>query len=152
MISMALIRHRPGRGLSRTEEFLDRLFPEFFPIRWMTRELQPDVDWIPAADLVDKKDHFLLSAELPGVKKEDTHIPVEGSTLKVTGEMKREKEEEEENYYCCERSYGSFGRVFRLPAEVDEENVDARLKDGLLEVKLPKKEHKKREKNKIELK
>ena len=148
---MALVRYRPGRNLMRADEILDRMFPEFFPTRWTTRELRPDVDWVPSADLVDRNDHFELRAELPGVKKEDIDISVDGSTVRLTGEMKKETEEKEEDYYCCERSYGSFGRVFRLPVEIEEDKVEARLKEGVLEVKLPKKSPKKSEEKKIKV-
>jgi len=148
---MALVRYRPGRNLMRPDEILDRMFPEFFPTRWTTRELRPDVDWVPSADLVDRNDHFELRAELPGVKKEDIDISVDGSTVRLTGEMKKETEEKEEDYYCCERSYGSFGRVFRLPVEIEEDKVEARLKEGVLEVKLPKKSPKKSEEKKIKV-
>lgn len=148
---MALVRYRPGRNLMRADEILDRMFPEFFPTRWTTRELRPDVDWVPSADLVDRNDHFELRAELPGVKKEDIDISVDGSTVRLTGEMKKQTEEKEEDYYCCERSYGSFGRVFRLPVEIEEDKVEARLKEGVLEVKLPKKSPKKSEEKKIKV-
>jgi len=150
---MALERYRPGRrGLSRTEELLDTLFPGFLPSRWTTRELGPEIDWVPTTDFVDREDHFLMRAEVPGVKKEDIDISVDGNTVRVSGEIKRESTEEEGNYYCSERSYGSFGRVFRLPSEVDEDSVEARLEEGVLEIKLPKKSKETPTLKKIEVK
>lgn len=131
-------RYRPFRELARMEDWFDRMFSEFSPTQWLTRELKPDVDWIPPAELIDKKDHFLFRAEVPGIKKENLSISVQGDTLSIKGEVKREAEEEREHFYCCERAYGTFGRVLRLPTEVQTDKVEASLFDGILEVKLPK--------------
>ena len=131
-------RYHFRRELAPMDDWFNRMFSESFPTRWLTRELKPDVDWIPPTDLLDRKDHFLFRAEIPGVKKEDLSISVEGDTLSIKGEAKRGAEEEREHFYCCERTYGTFGRVIRLPSEVDTGKVKASICDGILEVKLPK--------------
>lgn len=132
------IRYRPSRELARMDDWFDRVFSEFSPTSWLMRELRPDVDWVPAVELIDKKDHFLLRADVPGVKKENPSISAEGDTLSIKGELKKETEEKSEHFYCCERTYGTFGRIIKLPSEVQNDKVEASLADGILEVKLPK--------------
>jgi len=116
----------------------DMVVCDMFPSRWPSRELGSDIDWIPSTELIDKKMHYLFLADVPGVKKEDIAIAVEGDLLSIWGEMKRETKEESDDYCCCERSYGTFGRTLRLPSEVQNSKVDASLKDGVLEIILPK--------------
>ena len=72
------------------------------------------------------------------MEKKDVSIKVAGDILSVSGEMKEETEEEDGGSYWCERSYGSFGRTVRLPSEVDPDKVTASMKDGVLEISLPK--------------
>ena len=72
--------------------------------------------------------------------------------LKVSGEMKKESEEEKEGSYWCERSYGSFGRVLRLPSDVDVDNVEASMEDGVLEVSMPKTEAEKPRETSVKIK
>jgi HSP20 family protein len=120
------------------EDMFERVFSDFFPARWLSRELKPNVEWLPASELLDKKDHYLFRAEVPGVKKEDLSIRLDDNTLRVTGETKQKSEERKDDFYYCERTYGSFGRVIRLPSEVKAEGIEASLSDGVLEVKLPK--------------
>ncbi len=82
----------------------------------------------------------MVRADLPGLKKEEIDLSILGSTLTIKGEKKSENEVKEENYHRVERSYGLFQRSVQLPSEVDESKVEAAYKDGVLEVKLPKKE------------
>jgi len=144
-------RYNPLREWEKVQDFFDRLFFEpVFPLR---REFfQLEVDWRPAVDLVEEKDQIILKADLPGVKKEDLKISVDGDLVFIKGELQKEKEEKEKNFYCCERSYGSFGRVVRLPYRVEAEKVKASLKDGILELRLPKREEEKSKEIPIEVK
>jgi HSP20 family protein len=114
--------------------------------------LGPDIDWIPNTELIDKKTHYLFRADVPGVKKEEISISVEGDLLSIRGEMKRETKEESDDYYCRERSYGTFGRTVRLPSEVQNSKVEASLIDGVLEIKLPKVKTTKSTRKEIKLK
>lgn len=93
---------------------------------------------IPAIDLIEKKDHFVVRAELPGVKKEDIKISATSDSISIRGETKREEKKEEGTYFCCERSYGSFSRTINLPSAIREDKIEASYKDGVLELKLPK--------------
>lgn len=94
--------------------------------------------WIPAVDVFEKKDKFVVKAELPGMKEEDIDVSVVGDTLSIKGEKKTETEIEEEDYYRCERNYGSFYRSIPLPSTVDADKIEASFEDGVLEVALPK--------------
>jgi len=94
----------------------------------------------PATEIVESADHILLSMDLPGMKKEDIHIDIEGDTLTVSGERKREQREERANYQRYERAYGTFKRSFTLPTIVDVDKVEARYENGVLELQLPKAE------------
>ena len=89
-------------------------------------------------DIVDQGDAFELRAELPGFKKEDIHIDVDGETLTVSAEHKEENEEKKDNYVRRERKYGSFSRSFDI-SSIDHEAIEAGYQDGILTLKLPKK-------------
>lgn len=88
-------------------------------------------------DIQDKGDHFLLESDLPGVKREDISIDLEGDRLTVRAERKSEREEKD--YLCIERSYGSYARSFDVSA-VKAEDITASYDNGVLTLKLPKKE------------
>ena len=107
----------------------DRLLPEW--PRWMGEEFSP------STNLYEEDGKYHLTAELPGIKKDDVSITLEGNVLTVTGKKESEKEDKGKNYYMKESRYGSFSRSFRLPEEVDESKVDASLKDGVLMVSIP---------------
>lgn len=94
--------------------------------------------WLPAVDVFEKDDKFIVKAELPGMKEDDIDVSVVGNTLAIKGEKKTETEVKEEDYYRCERSYGSFYRSVPLPATVDANKIEANYEDGILEVSLPK--------------
>ena len=99
--------------------------------------------WIPAMDLVETDDHFVLKADLPGLNEGDVNIEVEDNVLTVSGERKSEHEDKREGYYRVERSFGSFRRTLTLPEGVDPEAVSATFDKGVLEVRIPKPEERK---------
>jgi len=96
-------------------------------------------NFIPAVDVYEDAQKLVLKLEVPGVRKEDLDIRVEGRTLTVKGERKFEAEEKEENFSRIERSYGSFTRSFTLPSTVNTEDVAALSADGVLSITLAKK-------------
>jgi len=106
--------------------------------------------WLPAMDIRESKDGYTVTAELPGMSKKDFNIAVEDNVLTISGERSLETEGEDENYHRIERSYGSFKRSFTLPIQVVQDKVDARYKDGILTIALPKAEEAKQ--RKIEIK
>jgi len=97
----------------------------------------------PAIDLVDTGDRVEVKVELPGMAKDDVDISLKDDTLTIKGEKKQEREEKEENRYYVERTYGSFSRTLTLPSKVNPDGVEARFKDGVLEINLPKAEEEK---------
>ncbi len=92
-------------------------------------------------DIQDKGDHFLLEADLPGAKKEDIKINLDGKFLTISAEQNVEKTEERKNYVYKERSYGSCSRSFDITG-IDTEGIKGKFKDGVLSLTLPKQEKK----------
>ena len=96
-------------------------------------------------DVAEKNGAYLVTAELPGAKKEDIHIDIDGAQVTLTAETKREKDVTEgERVLHTERVYGKASRSFTLPQELDEAKAEAKFKDGVLELTLPKKAAEKR--------
>jgi HSP20 family protein len=107
--------------------------------------------WSPLVDIHETKEHFLVKAELPGLKQEEIEVSIMDDTLTLKGERKRETEVNENEYHRIERSYGTFQRSIVLPAGVDASAVKASYKDGVLEIQLPKKEEAKPKAIKVEV-
>ena len=94
--------------------------------------------WVPPVDVVEEPERLVFRAEIPGVAKEDIDIKLENGTLTLRGEKKMEREVEGETAHRVERFYGSFTRSFALPTTIDADKIQARYKDGVLELVLPK--------------
>jgi len=107
--------------------------------------------WSPSVDIYETENELVLKADLPEVKLEDIEVRVENLTLTLKGERKFEKDESVKGHHRIERSYGSFERSFTVPATVDSEKVAADYRNGVLTVKLPKKEAAKPRQVKIEV-
>ena len=95
-------------------------------------------EFLPSVDVEDSGDHFLLSFDLPGMKKDNVKISVQENVLTVSGERKDEREEKTKTKYLSERYYGSFSRSFTLPAGIRAENIEADYRDGVLKINIPK--------------
>lgn len=109
--------------------------------------------WSPPVDIFETQDDLVLRADLPDVEQNDIDILVENQTLTIKGERKFERENlKDGGYHRIERSYGTFMRSFTVPPTVDTEKVSADYKNGVLTVKLPKKEAAKPRQIKVELK
>jgi HSP20 family protein len=121
-------------------ELVDDLFKGFLvrPLAYEGRgaEVLPRLK----VDVAEKNGAYVVKGELPGVKKEDIHISVDGAQVTLEAEVKQEKSTEEERVLHTERTYGKVSRVFTLPQEVDEAKVQAKFQDGVLELQLPKKQ------------
>ena len=94
--------------------------------------------WNPAVDIVESTDAYILTADLPGLTKDDINLTVEEGVLTLTGERKSEHSESKEFGHRYERAYGKFSRSFELGSGVENRKVKAEFKNGLLKVKLPK--------------
>jgi HSP20 family protein len=93
--------------------------------------------WSPAIEVKEKDGKLFVTADLPGLKKEDVKVRIDGDVLVLEGERKFEKEEKREGYYHSERSYGNFYRTIALPAGVKPEEAAAKFENGVLEVTVP---------------
>jgi HSP20 family protein len=143
-IDMALIRWSPRRelwdpfaSLADIREEVNRLFDTSLR-RFGTTEF--DGTFAPAVDVVERKDNIVVTADLPGLSKDDVSVTLQDNFLTIKGEKKHEFEDKDTNYYRSERVYGSFARTIELPVTVDAKKIDARFKDGVLHVTLPKSE------------
>jgi HSP20 family protein len=99
--------------------------------------------WMPAMDLIETEDHYVLRADLPGMSEDDVNIEFEDRTLTVSGERKSEQELKKDGYVRVERAFGSFSRSLTLPQGVDPEALTATFDRGVLEVSIPKPEARK---------
>jgi HSP20 family protein len=97
-------------------------------------------EWAPIVDIQETDKEYLIKAELPEVKKEDVKVTLKDGILNLEGERHQEKEEKNKKFHRVERSYGKFVRSFTVPQDVDEKNVQADFKDGVLNVHLAKSE------------
>jgi HSP20 family protein len=119
-------------------ELVDDLFKGFFvrPVAFEGRAELPRMK----VEVAEKNGAYIVTAELPGVKKEDIHVTIDGAQLTLAAEVKREKEAtENDRLLHTERSFGKVSRTFTLPQELDEAKVEAKFRDGVLELALPKK-------------
>ena len=139
---MALVRWEPVRELNSLQSEMNRLFNTFFdtPTGGNGGGLRR---WVPAMDLVETDDHFVLKADLPGLDSGDVNIEVEDNVLTVSGERKVEHETSKEGYYRLERSSGEFRRALTLPDGVDADKIEASFEKGVLEIRVPKPEQRK---------
>jgi HSP20 family protein len=99
---------------------------------------------MPAVNIVENKEDYMVSLAVPGMKKDDFNIDVEGNMLTISSEKEESKEEKEDKYTRKEYNYSSFSRSFTLPDEVNKEKIEAKYEDGVLKLMLPKKEEAKK--------
>ncbi len=135
-----ITRYDPFNRLARfdrlwdMDEVLEKLMMR--PIVREGMDIEPQIKM----DVKESNGDYKIKAEIPGVKKEDIHVSIEGNRVSISAEVKQEKEEKEgEKVIRCERSYGMASRIFTLADEVDQGKVQAKYVDGLLELTLPKK-------------
>lgn len=142
---MTLMKYNRPNGDVTSKRFSD-IMDEFFNDVVSTRR----DSFIPGIDISETDNQYRITAELPGMKKEDIAVNLEKGRLTISGERSFEKEDEGETYHRVESQYGSFNRSFQLPDNVDEESIDATYEDGLLKISVNKSE--KEVKKQIEIK
>lgn len=140
---MALVRWEPLREMATLQNEVNRLFGTYFDTPTTAAGGNGARRWMPAMDLVETDEHFVLRADLPGLGEGDVTIEVEDRTLTLAGERKAEHESSGEGYYRLERASGPFARSLTLPEGVDSEQIAARFEKGVLEVRIPKPEERK---------
>ncbi|MFQ5722935.1 MAG: Hsp20/alpha crystallin family protein [Terriglobia bacterium] len=149
-----LARFDPFRDLPTLHEQIDRLFEDSLArLRsdWGGEALD-GARWSPAVDIVESDNDIVLRADLPGLDPKQLEVSVQDGTLTLKGERKFERDVKEDNYRRVERAYGSFMRSFALPQWVDPDKVDAQYRNGVLEVKLPKRPESKPKQIKVAVK
>lgn len=137
MLRPALFDNRNYKPLFFEDSF-DRMFDDAFKNFWGDNQLRRYDAF--RTDVIDQDDNYLLQAELPGFKKEDINIDLKNDLLTISASHKEEKDEEEKNKYIRkERYYTSYSRSFRVN-NIEAEDIDASYNNGILEVRLPKKD------------
>ncbi|HLF03981.1 MAG TPA: Hsp20/alpha crystallin family protein [Dehalococcoidia bacterium] len=159
---VAVQRKKAGELMAWPEEmerFFDRAmrgFGEWPGRRLMHRHFFPFYQraerWVPEVDILEQNGALVVKVDLPGMKREDIEVGVEGDMLVIRGRRAEEKEIKEENYYCAERASGEFYRAFTLPEGVDAGTIQATYEDGVLEVKMPRPAAAEPKKLKVEVK
>lgn len=144
---MSMARWEPFRGLNTLQEQVNRLFEDSFA---RTHSGQAELaSWAPAVDIFETENELVVKADLPDVAEKDLDIRVENNTLTIRGERKFSSEVHEDNYLRVERAYGSFSRSFSLPNTVNTEGIHADYHNGVLTVRMPKREETKPKQIKI---
>ncbi len=140
---MALIRWEPARELQTIQQEMNRLFGSAFDVQAGAGNGAGAGRWVPAMDLVEDGDHFVLRADLPGIDEDAVSVEVEDNVLTISGNRKSEHEDRKEGYHRIERAFGRFSRSLTLPEGIDAESIEASFKNGVLEVRVPKPEQRK---------
>jgi len=117
-----------------------RALDTFFNQDLVSSEEVSNRTWMPPVDIQETPEAYRLTAELPGLTKDDINITLENNVLRLSGERKFEKDVKKEGYHRIERTYGSFARAFTLPTQVNNEKVEAAFENGLLTITVPKAE------------
>ena len=143
---MPIVRWDPFRDLVQIHDEIGSWFEGALK---KEREGRKSAVWAPSVDVKETDKEVLVKADLPGIKKEDIEVSVDKDQLVIKGERKMEKEEKEKDYVRVERSYGSFYRSFNIGVPVNEDEIKADYKNGVLEINLPKAEVKKPKKIEI---
>src|SRR5215210_7055091 len=119
---------------------LFRALDSFFNQDLLPSEEVSNRTWMPPVDIQETPESYRLTAELPGLTKDDINITLENNVLRLTGERKFEKDVNKESYHRVERTYGTFSRAFALPQQVQAEGVQAGFENGVLTIMVPKAE------------
>ena len=139
---MAVVRWEPARELGSLQQEMNRLFGSFFDAAGSHPGGMPR-QWIPAIDLVETDEHYVLSADLPGLRETDVKIEFEDNVLTISGERRTTEEHDSGGFHRLERAWGTFARSLTLPSGVDADRIEAGFADGVLEVRIPKPEQRK---------
>jgi HSP20 family protein len=128
-----LVRWEPFRELASVQGDMNRWLNSFFD--GQTRESR---NWVPALDVWETDNDVVYAFDLPGIPEEKISIEVKDDTLTVSAEREKTEETSEDRYYRFERRFGSFSRAIGLPQGIDEEQINASYRDGVLEIRVPK--------------
>jgi HSP20 family protein len=130
---MSLIKFEPLRELDSFHDRIQRYFDDFSNFGFNINET-----FTPRIDISEDKEKINVTAEIPGVKKENIKITLQDNILTIEGEKKKEEEKKENNFFRSERMYGSFKRCFTLPVDVDSDKAQAKFEDGTVHIQMNK--------------
>lgn len=148
--SSEIVEPRPSQMFAPVDE-VERLFERLMPRGWLAPMAWNWPLWgrgeeafenirVPQLDVIDRDKDIVIRAELPGVEKKDLEVSLSDTTLNIKGKISKETKEERKDYFRCEISRGNFSRSLSLPSGVDTSKISANLKEGILEIILPKEE------------
>lgn len=133
---MSLIRYEPWGMLEQMRKDMDRMFEN----RSDENSNVVTSDWVPAVDVKEDKDAFIIKADIPGVEPKDIEVHMENGMLTIRGTREQESKEERDGYKRVERVSGNFYRRFGLPDTADADKISAKSNHGVLEIRIPKQE------------
>jgi len=136
-------RRDPFGDLFEMQEQMNRMFNDYFGER---QNGLAEGAWAPLVDVSETESAILVRAELPGISQDDIELTLQDNVLTLKGEKKQESKTDNENFHRTECCFGSFSRSFTLSATVKQEDIQAKFKDGILEITLPKVEEAKSQK------
>jgi HSP20 family protein len=137
---MAITRYEPWNLLNEFQREINSAFGRRYGLTRGERDTEVVTsDWVPAVDVKEEENRFVIYVDVPGVEAGDIEVTMEKGVLSIRGERKSENIDEQEGYKRIERSRGSFYRSFALPDTADAEGITARGQNGVLEVVIPKK-------------
>jgi HSP20 family protein len=148
MTVMALIRWEPLREVDTLQREMNRLFEDFLPT---APRRNGGMAFVPAVELHETTDAVNLKLEVPGLEAKDLDVQVTAESVMISGERRSETQTEEKGIFRSEFQYGKFQRMIPLPARIDNQNVNAEYKDGVLMLTLPKVEEEKTKVVKVNL-
>lgn len=135
----ALSIWRPFREVTSLPEHINQVFRDVFPeMDSLEQSLLAPLSLAPKTDVYEDADRIVLELEAPGLREEDLNLTLEGNTLTISGERKRDDDRKEGRYQRVERYYGSFSRTFTLPSTVDPNSIEAKYEHGVLHVSMAK--------------
>jgi HSP20 family protein len=135
---MSVVRYEPWGLLNQLHGEIDRLFDNRLQKHDDGQFRRPAGDWVPAVDIREEEDRFVIHADVPGVNPQDIEVKMENGVLSVKGERQTETRDEGKGYKRVERARGSFYRRFSLPDSADANAISAKSRDGVLEINIPK--------------
>jgi len=137
---MAITKYKPANNLR--DVFFPRAFGSMFNDIWADEELSNSSNFFrPSVDILEEENQFEIHISIPGLKKDEIKIDLKNEVLTISGERKQKTEKKEAKYHLGEIRYGQFSRTFRLPENVDSDNIEAKFSEGILEVVIPKGEN-----------
>lgn len=130
------------QALAKLNERMPTVFDDFFKPwnEWFDGGIWGKANTIPAVNIIENKDEYLVSLAVPGMKKDDFRIDVDGNMLTISSEKEETKEEKDKKFTRKEYNFTSFSRSFTLPEEIFKDKIEAKYEDGVLRIMLPRKE------------